>query len=65
MWALGCRAYRRVLCLSAAAVFSWDSHGISEAAIITACGHFRIMSIILPLTKPALITMVLFTFILV
>lgn len=37
---------------------------LSEAAIIDGCSHFKIYSrIILPLAKPAIVTMVLFTFI--
>ncbi|ANE45809.1 sugar ABC transporter permease [Paenibacillus swuensis] len=37
---------------------------LSEAAIIDGCGHYRIYThIILPLAKPALLTMVLFTYI--
>lgn len=37
---------------------------LSEAGIIDGCGHFRIYSkIVLPLAKPAIVTMVLFTFI--
>ena len=37
---------------------------LSEAAIIDGCGHFKIYSqIVLPLAKPAVITMILFTFI--
>jgi multiple sugar transport system permease protein len=37
---------------------------LTEAAIIDGCSHFQIYyKIILPLTKPALITMILFTFI--
>ena len=37
---------------------------LSEAAIIDGCGHFKIhYQIVLPLAKPALVTMVLFTFI--
>ena len=41
---------------------SWEYR--SEAAIIDGCGHFKIYSqIVLPLAKPAVITMILFTFI--
>ncbi|SDG20271.1 carbohydrate ABC transporter membrane protein 2, CUT1 family [Fontibacillus panacisegetis] len=37
---------------------------LSEAAVLDGCGHFRIYSkIIMPLIKPPLVTMVLFTFI--
>lgn len=37
---------------------------LSEAGIIDGCGHFKIFTnIVMPLAKPALITMVLFTFI--
>ena len=37
---------------------------LSEAAIIDGCSHFKIYSrIILPLAKPAIVTMILFTFI--
>ena len=37
---------------------------LSEAAIIDGCGHFKVFyRIILPLAKPGLITMVLFTFV--
>ncbi|WP_337102163.1 carbohydrate ABC transporter permease [Paenibacillus sp. YIM B09110] len=37
---------------------------LSEAAIVDGCGHFRIYyRIILPLMKPPLVTMILFTFI--
>lgn len=37
---------------------------LSEAAILDGCGHYRIYSrIILPLIKPPLVTMILFTFI--
>ncbi len=37
---------------------------LSEAAIIDGCGHFRIYSlVVLPLARPALVTMILFTFI--
>ncbi|MNB95585.1 L-arabinose transport system permease protein AraQ [compost metagenome] len=37
---------------------------LSEAAVLDGCGHFRIYSrIIMPLMKPPLVTMVLFTFI--
>ncbi len=39
-------------------------HSLSEAAIIDGCSHFKVYySIILPLSKPVLITMILFTFI--
>jgi multiple sugar transport system permease protein len=37
---------------------------LTEAAIIDGCGHFKVFyRVILPLAKPAIITMILFTFV--
>lgn len=44
--------------------FKGIPNSLSEAAIIDGCSHFKVFyKIVLPLTKPALITMTIFTFV--